>query len=87
VKTLVICRPAAGVGREQIAPHAADELTALRDLKIRGALLDAYSPGGPGAVLVFDSDPADVDELVASLPLYRERLIEVETIPLHPFDL
>ena len=36
---------------------------------MRGALLDAYSPGGPGAVLIFDSDPAEVDEFVASLPL------------------
>jgi muconolactone delta-isomerase len=71
MKTLVICRPAAGVGREQIAPHAADELATLREFKARGALLEAYSPGGPGAVLIFDTDPAELDELLASLPLVR----------------
>lgn len=85
MKTLVICRPAAGVGREQIAPHAAEELAVLRALKGRGVLTEAYSPGGPGAVLVFETDDGDVDTLVASLPLHQHGLIEVEKIQLHPF--
>jgi hypothetical protein len=87
VKSLVICRPVAGVGREDIAPHAADELAALRQLKARGVLLEAYSPGGPGAVLIFDAEPGQLDELIGSLPLSREGLIEVETIQLRPFGL
>jgi muconolactone delta-isomerase len=87
VKALVICRPVAGVGGQEIAPHGADELAALRELKARGVLLEACSPGGPGAVLIFDADPTDLDELVAALPLRREGLIETETIELRPFDL
>lgn len=33
----------------------------LRELWDRGLLLEAYSPGGPGAVLIFDGDRHDVD--------------------------
>ena len=88
MKTLVICRPAEGVGREQIAPHAAAELVALRELKARGVLLEAYSPGGPGAVLIFETNVnSAIDELIDTLPLYRAGLIEVETINLQPFSL
>ena len=88
MKTLVICRPAEGVGREQIAPHAAAELVALRELKSRGVLLEAYSPDGPGAVLILETNTAStIDELISSLPLYRAHLIEVETIQLQPFSL
>ena len=87
MKTLVICRPVAGVGPQEIAPHGAEEFAALHELKARGVLLEAYSPGGPGAVLIFDADPAELDELVASLPLHRKGLIEAETIQLRPFDL
>lgn len=87
MKTLVICRPAAGVGREQIAPHAAAELAVLRALKDRGVLAEAYSPGGPGAVLVFETGDGEVDKLISLLPLHQQGLIEVEKIQLQPFDL
>jgi hypothetical protein len=87
VKTLVICRPAAGVSGEQIAPHASDELAALRDLQARGLLLEAYSPGGPGAILIFATDGDEVHEALEALPLRRAGLIETERIPLRPFDL
>jgi muconolactone delta-isomerase len=87
VKLLVICRPAAGVDPDQIAPHAAEEMAALRELKAHGSLLDAYSPGWPGAILILDTDPAQIDQLLASLPLYRHGLIDTETIELHPFEL
>ncbi len=56
MKRLVICRPAAGVDPDQIAPHAAEAMTALRELKAHGPLLEAYSPGGPGAILIVDTD-------------------------------
>jgi hypothetical protein len=88
VKTLVFCRAAEGISREQIAPHAAAELVALRELKSRGVLLKAYSPGGPGAVPISETKTTSaIDELIGSLPLHRAGLIDVETIQLQPFSL
>jgi hypothetical protein len=85
VRILIICRPREGVGRDQIAPHAPAELAALARLKADGVLLEAYSPGGPGAILVVSDEQTTVESLLASLPLVREGLIETEVIELHPF--
>jgi hypothetical protein len=85
VKFLVLCRPRPGVDRSQIAPHAGEEMAALRSLRADGGLREAYSPGGPGAVLIFDSERASVELAVASLPLMRAVLIEAEIIELQPF--
>jgi hypothetical protein len=86
VKVLVICSPRPGVAPGQIAAHVAAEMAALRQLKSDGRLLDAYSPGGPGAILILDGEPAAVDSAVAALPMVREGLIETQIIELHPFD-
>ena len=87
MKTLVICRPAAGIGREQLAPHAGEELAAVSDLHRKGLLLEAYSPGGPGAILIFDGEVDQVTQALESLPMARDGLIEGERIELHPFQL
>jgi hypothetical protein len=68
------------------APRAGEELAALRALKARGALLEAYSPGRPGAVLVFAGDEQAVAQALDELPLYRAQLLEVELIELKPFQ-
>jgi hypothetical protein len=67
-----------------MAAHVSAEIAALQQLKAAGRLLEAYSPGGPGAILIFDDDRAAVDSAVASLPLARGNLIETEIIELHP---
>ena len=85
MKVLVLCRPRAGVDRDQIAPHTADEMAALRSLQAAGALQEAYSPGGPGAVLIFDGERPAVEGAIASLPLIQAGLIDAELIELHPF--
>ena len=85
MQILVLCRARPGVDRDQIAPYAAGEMAALRSLKAVGVLLEAYSPGGPGAVLIFDGERPAVEEAVASLPLMHAGLIDVELIELHPF--
>ena len=85
MKVLVLCRPRPGVDRDQIAPHAPSEMAALRALKAAGTLLEAYSPGGPGAVLIFDGERPAVEATVASLPLIHAGLIDAELIELHPF--
>jgi hypothetical protein len=62
-----------------------EEMNALRELKRSGLLLEAYSPGGPGAVLIFEGDRTDVDLALQSLPLLRDGIIEAEVTELHPF--
>ena len=86
MKILVICRPRAGVdARTQIAALVAKEMEALARLRAAGILSEAYSPGGPGAVLFFDGDRGETEEALRQLPLVREGLIDTELIELHPF--
>ena len=85
VKVLVICRPREGVAAEEIAAHAPAEMAALKEFQAAGSLLEAYSPGGPGAILIFSADRAAVEAAVSALPLLRARLIETEIIEPHPF--
>lgn len=86
MKLLVLCRPRDGVDlHTDIAPRAPEEMQALRSLRDSGLLAEAYSPGGPGAVLIFDASREEVDSALQTLPLLREGLIETEVIELHPF--
>lgn len=84
MKTLVICRPRAGVTFTDIAAHRAAEMAALRQLKAEGTLTEAYSPGGPGAVLIFDAGKEAVEGVVYALPLVIAKLIDTEIIELQP---
>jgi len=85
---LVICRPADGADPAEFRQLVPAETAALRDLKARGLLTGAWSPGHPGAVLMLDVAGEDVAaSLVASLPLAQSGLITTELIPLFPIDL
>jgi hypothetical protein len=84
MKTLVICRPRPGVTTTDIAGHRAAEMAALRQLKAEGTLVGAYSPGGPGAVLMFEADRESVEAVVGVLPLVMAKLIDAEVIALQP---
>jgi hypothetical protein len=59
----------------------------LRQLERDGALLEAYSPGGPGAILLIDDRRARVEDVLGSLPLVAHGLITTEVIELHPLEL
>jgi hypothetical protein len=85
VKVLIVSRPAAGVGPQDLADHLAAEAAELRVLRERGVLLEAYSPGGPGAVLILEAeDAAAAATLFEALPLPRAGLIHGEIVELHP---
>ena len=85
---LVICRPAEGADQAEFRRLVLAETAALRDLKGSGVLTGAWSPGRPGAVLMFDvPDEAEAARLTAGLPAGAGRLISTEVIPLHPLDL
>ena len=86
MKTLVICRVKESVDlRGAVAPHAPAELAALQTLKQEGALLEAYRPSGPGAILLFDGAKEAATEALSQLPLYRANLLDVELHELEPF--
>jgi muconolactone delta-isomerase len=82
---LVICRPAKDADASEFARHIPDEAAALRQLKEAGTLVQAWSPGGPGAVLLLDvPDSIAAAQVAAQLPLAASGLITTEIIPLQP---
>jgi hypothetical protein len=89
IKILVLCRPAAGVDpATAFPPHLPAERDALRELRERGVLTEAYSPGGPGAILILTvPDLAAAHAIAQELPLAAAALIDVELIPLQPIQI
>jgi hypothetical protein len=88
VRFLVICSPADGGDPDDFARLVPFETEVLREQKATGALLEAWSPGRPGAILVLETANADqAARIVATFPLVEADLITTEIIPLHPIDL
>jgi hypothetical protein len=83
---LLLCRPAPGIDATiAFRPHLADELEALRALRDQGILSSAYTPDGPGAVLLIDvPTAADAESVAAALPMRIAGLIDVDVITLRP---
>ena len=69
----------------QIAPLAGEEMAALLQLHDTGLLTSAYSPNGPGAVLIFDGLRDEVESALMKLPLVQKELVDTEIIELIPF--
>lgn len=82
--TLAICRPRAYADLSTFAKHLPAEGEALCKLSQRGLLREAYSPGRPGAVLIFDADHDTTARLLAELPLAVAGVLDIELIPLTP---
>jgi hypothetical protein len=89
VRLLAIGRPRDGVDpRRDIAPHVADEMGALEALYLNGVVKEAYSPGGPGAVLILEVGSREhALTALATLPLAASHVIEFELIELRPFGM
>ncbi len=68
-------------------PLRPKEMAALRTLRDAGLLAGAFSPGGPGAVLIFDCSLEEVESALQDLSLVREELVDTEVIELHPFPM
>jgi hypothetical protein len=85
VLTLVICRPVEGGDQDEFRRLLPGETAALRDLKAKGTLVDAWSPGRPGAVLTLDvPGPDQAARIVADFPLVQAGQITTEIIPCTP---
>ena len=52
MQILVVCRPVPGIDQSEFRRLVSAESAALRELKERGVLKDAWTPGRPGAVLM-----------------------------------
>jgi muconolactone delta-isomerase len=87
VNFLVICRRAPDGDTDAFSRLVASERDVLRKLHRDGVLTSAWSPGGPGAVLILDlPDQVAVERITSDLPLAAAGLITTEVIPLHPLD-
>jgi hypothetical protein len=85
---LVICRDDPGGDPVEFTRLVPFETEALRQQKAKGTLTGAWTPGHPGAVLMFETTDADqVARILAEFPLVEAALITTEIIPLHPIDL
>jgi hypothetical protein len=89
MRVLALCKPAAGVDPAiTFPPHLAAERAALARLRDTGTLVEAYTPSGPGAVLILEvSDLDQAESDLAELPLKMAGLLDIELIPLHPVKL
>lgn len=87
MKLLAIARPRQDVDvRREVARHARDELRSLWQLYRDGVVREAYSPGGPGAVLILEApSPPDAASALGELPLVAGNVMEFEIIELLPF--
>jgi muconolactone delta-isomerase len=84
---LVICRNVPDGDKDAFARLVADEGAVLRRLKADGILTNAWSPGGPGAVLMLDLPDVDAVQRISSgFPLAAAGLITTEIIPLQPLN-
>ncbi|HEX8009253.1 MAG TPA: hypothetical protein VF482_22825 [Trebonia sp.] len=88
MQILVVCRPAQGGDQSEFRRFVSAEGAALRELKERGVLSNAWTPGRPGAVLMLNvGTEDDAAAIAAALPLAAAGLITTEVIPLYPMNL
>lgn len=87
MKVLAVGRPRAGIdARAAIAPHAHAELAVPWRLYAAGTVREMYSPGGPGAGLVLETESiAAARVTLGELPLVANEVIDFELIELLPF--
>jgi len=73
---------------DRFAALVPEEAEDLRRLKERGILVEAWSPGGPGAVLIIDAaSESDAEGVMVQLPLTVAGLIDFDLTPLHDLGI
>lgn len=88
MKFLVICSPKVGASMDRFAALVREEGEDLRRLKSQGVLSEAWSPGGPGAVLIIEApSEEDAEGVIAQLPLTVAGLIDFDLTPLHDLGI
>jgi hypothetical protein len=70
-----------------MSPHIAEEAETLDEWRSQGVLVEAYSPGGPGAILVLEAPGvSEAASLVDGLTLCQAGLIQTEVLGLYPLE-
>jgi hypothetical protein len=88
MKFLAICKPREDSSRDAFLSMVPQEVAALRRLKSEAVLVEAWSPGAPGAVLIVEAPTeSSAGDIVGQLPLAVAGLIDVDLTPLHELDL
>ncbi len=88
MKFLIVCRPRKNAPMDRFAALVPGEAEELRRLKSEGILVEAWSPGGPGAVLIIEApSESEAQGIVSQLPLGVAGLIEIDLTPLHELGI
>lgn len=89
MKILVLPKPRDGVARESMLEHADAEIRAVWQLYAQGVCREFYARATePGrVVMMFESASVQAAaDALATLPFVRLGLIDVDVIPLAPFE-
>lgn len=88
MKFLVICSPHDASVTDRLAALVPEEAESLRLLRSQGILVEAWSPGGPGAVLIIEAPSgSEAEGIVTRLPLSVAGLIDFDLTPLHDLGI
>lgn len=89
MKILVLARRHEDVSLDQMRPHFKAEVEAIWRLYTQGFIREFYTRadhGGP-AILTVESDSVEsAGQVLAQLPLVELQMIDLELIPLAPFN-
>ena len=89
MKILVLAQRHADVSLEQMRPHFKAEVEAVWRLYSQGIVREFYTRadnGGP-AILTVESDSLEsAQKTLAQLPLVERKMIDLDLIPLAPFN-
>ncbi len=89
MKILVLAERHAATSLDQMRPHFKAEVQAVWDLYTRGIVREFYTraDGGGPAILAVESDDVETaKKALASLPLVEKHMIDLEYVPLAPFN-
>jgi len=88
MKLLVVPKLRAGASAAELQPHAQAEIQAVWDLYTQGICREFYARADQsgGAVLMVESPTIEAArDALATLPMVRLALLEMDVIPLAPF--
>jgi len=89
MKILVLAKRHADVAVEAIRPHIKAEIEAVWQLYAQGVVREFYAradQGGPAVLTVESETVESAQTALAELPLVEQGLIDLELIPLAPFN-
>ncbi len=89
MKILVLAQRHGNTSLDQMRPHFKAEVEAVWDLYTKGIVREFYTRadnGGPAILTVECDDVEAAKKELASLPLVEKRMIDLDFVPLAPFN-